>query len=943
VKVSFLSAFAAAATTAGLLALPPASAATPPPPRLGVLAQPAGVAGCIQDSTATAEGCDPGAALTDAGAEAMTPDGRFLFVGGTADGGSIAVFSRDALTGQLSQAAGTAGCASLNGVVCTKVNNLSVVTSLAANNTTLYVGTKGGRILGLTIGSDGSLSRPTTPDACAIDVTAGTPSQTCAPAQGIPQPYGLAISHDGAALYVVSPSFGKPASDPTGSFAAFNISHDDVTGHDSMSFSSCYQSGLPAGPPPPPTSCTAATGLDNAVAVTSSPSDDSAFVASFGSGTTGAVVPFTGAGAGAAPGQCFGTISGCTLGSRALNGATDVAVSPTLTANPTVRQLYVTSQQLDPADRRFTGGGIARLNRDASNVLSQPTGTAGCIVQAEPAFTNCATGRGLIGAGSIVASPDGAQVYAASSLINFGALPTGQVPTGSSAVTMFDRDTASGDLAQPAGAEGCIASAATEGCAVGRGLKGPGRYAKSLVITPGGGQLYAAADQSKAVAEITRHGSDLRMSAVADPGPYVVGQGYNVTLKVLNAGPVLAHNVVVRDVVSSGGAVLGVSSTQGSCTANPTTCALGSLAPDASATVIVRVTPVRAATFTNTALVGADEGDILPADNTTVTSFTTGAPVLTIQSGAGQAAKINTAFAAPIKAALKDGAGTPLVGVQVTFTAPSSGASALFAGATSETTTTNASGVATSSTPVANSNVGDYTVTVSSPGASPKAVALTNNLTGPTPSATPTATITPTATPTARIRLTLNLTSPSTITPGIHSTMSGSGRPGEAVILRCYSRTPQNSQPGSGTPSYFNARSTTLSSGGSTSFSLNPGTNTRCFLKYADVADSDTTSSNSIVQRVATALSLSAYRDGVRRYHFQGTILPHRSGQLITLYRVTSSGQEIRTSTTTTDATGVWRINRTFTGSGEFRFRARTGQTLTNVAGVSNTRLTIIH
>jgi hypothetical protein len=58
---------------------------------------------------------------------------------------------------------------------------------------------------------------------------------------------------------------------------------------------------------------------------------------------------------------------------------------------------------------------------------------------------------------------------------------------------------------------------------------------------------------------------------------------------------------------------------------------------------------------------------------------------------------------------------------------------------------------------------------------------------------------------------------------------------------------------------------------------------------------------------------------------------------------VTSSGQEIRTSTTTTNATGVWRINRTFTGSGEFRFRARTGQTLTNVPGVSNTRLTIIH
>ena len=44
-------------------------------------------------------------------------------------------------------------------------------------------------------------------------------------------------------------------------------------------------------------------------------------------------------------------------------------------------------------------------------------------------------------------------------------------------------------------------------------------------------------------------------------------------------------------------------------------------------------------------------------------------------------------------------------------------------------------------------------------------------------------------------------------------------------------------------------------------------------------------------QNVATALSLSAYRDGVRTYHFQGTNLPRRAGQLITLYRyATASG-----------------------------------------------------
>jgi hypothetical protein len=191
--------------------------------------------------------------------------------------------------------------------------------------------------------------------------------------------------------------------------------------------------------------------------------------------------------------------------------------------------------------------------------------------------------------------------------------------------------------------------------------------------------------------------------------------------------------------------------------------------------------------------------------------------------------------------------------------------------------------------------------------------------------------------------LSLTLTSPSTITPGTPSTWRGTGRPNDAVTLRCYSRTPENSTPGSGTPAYFDARLATLDSGGTATFSLNPGTNTRCFLKYRSFADSDVTSSASIAQSVATALSLSAYRDGVRAYHFQGRNLPRRPGQLITLYRVNELGQEIRTATTTTDSSGIWRIDRRFTGSGSFYFRARTSKTLTNVAGVSNTRLTIIH
>jgi hypothetical protein len=61
------------------------------------------------------------------------------------------------------------------------------------------------------------------------------------------------------------------------------------------------------------------------------------------------------------------------------------------------------------------------------------------------------------------------------------------------------------------------------------------------------------------------------------------------------------------------------------------------------------------------------------------------------------------------------------------------------------------------------------------------------------------------------------------------------------------------------------------------------------------------------------------------------------AGQLITLYRVDSLGQEIRTSNLFTDASGIYRVTRTFTGTGTFLFRVRTSQTMNNAAGVSNT------
>ncbi|MDX6197532.1 MAG: hypothetical protein QOJ79_683 [Actinomycetota bacterium] len=225
----------------------------------------------------------------------------------------------------------------------------------------------------------------------------------------------------------------------------------------------------------------------------------------------------------------------------------------------------------------------------------------------------------------------------------------------------------------------------------------------------------------------------------------------------------------------------------------------------------------------------------------------------------------------------------------------------------------------------------------------------------PTRTATPTATATPSATGSGgRRNLTISTPTPD-IQPTDDGVLNAFGQPNASVELRCYTRPDTN---------YFTARGpSNLSSSGALQFVIHPGANTRCYVRYTG---DEVSASPSVIINVHTTLSLSAYRDGVRKYHFQGTNLPRRAGQLITLYRwarrdtngycdphiaagdysASSSDPNcvaVRTATATTNSTNTWRIDRSFTGSGQFVFQVRTSQTLTNANGVSNPRLTIIH
>ena len=89
-------------------------------------------------------------------------------------------------------------------------------------------------------------------------------------------------------------------------------------------------------------------------------------------------------------------------------------------------------------------------------------------------------------------------------------------------------------------------------------------------------------------------------------------------------------------------------------------------------------------------------------------------------SGSDQRAGPLLSFSKPLIAYVVDNSGSPVSGVNVTFTAPTSGASGTFAATGTNTTTmlTNTDGIATSSIFTANSQLGTYNVTTTAAGVS---------------------------------------------------------------------------------------------------------------------------------------------------------------------------------------------------------------------------------
>jgi DNA-binding beta-propeller fold protein YncE len=128
--------------------------------------------------------------------------------------------------------------------------------------------------------------------------------------------------------------------------------------------------------------------------------------------------------------------------------------------------------------------------------LTQGAGVAGCI--ATKGVGGCATGIGLEGPNSVAVSPDGRNVYATS--------------LNSNAIDVFARNPSTGALAQASAGTGggCIANVPTSGCGTGRALDGP----DVVVVSPDGRNVYVGAFKGNAIAVFTRNPST---GALAQP------------------------------------------------------------------------------------------------------------------------------------------------------------------------------------------------------------------------------------------------------------------------------------------------------------------------------------------------------------------------------------------------------------------------------------------
>ncbi len=446
----------------------------------GSLAQLATPNSCVQTGT---DGECPSTGATGLNGSddvVVSPDGDNVYVAGSGDD-AIGEFSRSA-DGVLGEIGCIADNSAASGTSCTDDETATglvrpVAIAISPNGQNVYAAAEDshdiGTIAEFTRNGDGSLTElgciaENTDETDGVTSDCGEGNQF---GHGIRRPVALAVSPDGKEVYVA---------DETGSAIAV-LTRDTATGALSQSGEAddCIAESTDSG------DCsTSATGLSSVDTVTVSPDGNNVYTG--GDTNPGTIAEFSRAADGsltqlASPNDCIQeTDDSSECGTESGEGIDFVA---SLAVSPDGKSLYSTSDA--------ENGAIAEFARNPDGSLTQLGNDNNCIGEQDSEIGCDVNGPGLDGAFSVKVSPDGADVYVA----------TSSDDCCSSAVAEFSRSSADGSLTQLASPDNCIEDTEDEGseCGTENGL---GLGGGGLAISPDGTSVYPTGFED--IAEFSR-------------------------------------------------------------------------------------------------------------------------------------------------------------------------------------------------------------------------------------------------------------------------------------------------------------------------------------------------------------------------------------------------------------------------------------------------------
>ncbi|MFZ5876473.1 MAG: DUF11 domain-containing protein [Nitrospirota bacterium] len=212
-------------------------------------------------------------------------------------------------------------------------------------------------------------------------------------------------------------------------------------------------------------------------------------------------------------------------------------------------------------------------------------------------------------------------------------------PSTATGVTVNDTLPASVTLVSATSTQGSCTGTTAISCAIGTLANGASATV-TIVVTPGASAVGTLSNTATVTSSVNdpntsnntsttsstvNPAANLSLTKSDSPDPVLAGQNLTYTILVTNNGPSAATGVTVNDTLPASVTLVSATSTQGSCTGTTAiSCAIGTLANGASATVTIVVTPGASAvgTLSNTASVSGNEADVNTGNNSWTTTTT---------------------------------------------------------------------------------------------------------------------------------------------------------------------------------------------------------------------------------------------------------------------------------------------------------------------------------